>query len=282
MAFTAQERRHMPKALKRTLAVALIVCAIVLLAVVVPPPVLVGVGLAYAILGAIDVSRNQQNGEAPVLKRYFTGNGILTWALSPLNLLMDLLSRRTKTVPKKSDLPAECQKEIDEMLATVDENRAKIEQRMESRQKAGTRLMLLYKWYGRQLDTSMPELNKDFRYIKTIGVSVFNANTSTSYHYGPLRITYRLLYNMNKVDRDDIFIQVGRTKHLWRDDPLFIFDDTLMHRSVNHSPYSRYCLFVDIMRPAYSLTLNTYILKVVGSVLQHINRIFYKNWEFIR
>jgi beta-hydroxylase len=254
----------------------------VLLAVVVPPPVLVGVGLAYAILGAIDVSRNQQNGEAPVLKRYFTGNGILTWALSPLNLLMDLLSRRTKTVPKKSDLPAECQKEIDEMLATVDENRAKIEQRMESRQKAGTRLMLLYKWYGRQLDTSMPELNKDFRYIKTIGVSVFNANTSTSYHYGPLRITYRLLYNMNKVDRDDIFIQVGRTKHLWRDDPLFIFDDTLMHRSVNQSPYSRYCLFVDIMRPAYSLTLNTYILKVVGSVLQHINRIFYKNWEFIR
>jgi beta-hydroxylase len=282
MAFTAQERLHMPKALKKTLVVALIVCGVVLLGLIVPPPVLAGIGLAYFVLGAIDVSRNEQNGEAPVLKRYFAGNGLLTWALSPLNLLMDLLSRRTKTLPDKSELPAECQKEIDELLAAVDRNRGKIEQRMESRQKAGTRLMLLYKWYGRQLDTSIPELNKDFKYVKTIGVSVFNANASTSYHYGPLRITYRLLYNMNKVDRDDIFIQVGRVKHLWRDDPLFIFDDTLMHRSVNKSPYSRYCLFVDIMRPAYSLTLNTAILKAVGSILQNVNRIFYKNWEFIK
>lgn len=196
MAYAAQERLHMPKALKKTLVVALIVCTVVLLGLVIPPPVLAGVILVYVIF---DVSRNQQNGEAPVLKRYFTGNGLLTWTLSPLNLLMDLLRRRTNTVPAKSELPAECQKEIDELLAAGDRNGSKIEQRMESCQKAGTRLMLLYKWYGRQLDSSIPELNKDFKYVKTIGVSVFNANASTSYHYGPLRITYRLLYNMNKI-----------------------------------------------------------------------------------
>jgi beta-hydroxylase len=283
MTLTAQERRPFPKPVKKVLVTAAILLAVILLGFIIPPAVLAGVGIAYVVFGAIDVSRNQQNGEAPVLKRYFTGNGVLTWVLSPLNLFMDLLSKRTATVLRKDDLPAECQQEIDEMIAAVDRDRIKIEERLESRAQSGKRLMLLYKWYGRQLDTSIPELNKDFKYIKTIGVSVFSANASTSYHYGPLRITYRLLYNMNPVDRDDVFIQVGRVKHLWRDDPMFIFDDTLMHRSVNKSPYSRYCLFVDIMRPArFSLAFNTYFLNGVGAIMRHVNRIFYKNWEFIK
>lgn len=272
----------MQKALKRIAVAALIVGAFVLLSLFVPLAVLAGFAVAYLIVGVIDVSRNEQNGEAPVLKRYFTGNGLFTWVLAPFNLLMDLLSRKTNGVVRKSDLPAECQKEIDDLIAVADREHASIAERMEARQAAKARLMLVYKWYGRQVDDSIPEWNKDFKYIKTIGVSVFNANASTSYHYGPLRITYRLLYNMNQVDRDDIFIQVGKTKHLWRDDPLFIFDDTLMHRSVNKSPNSRYCLFVDIMRPAYSLPLNTKILTFVGSIARRVNSMFYKNWEFIR
>jgi len=272
----------MPKTLKKIIAVAAIIGGFVLLGFILSPTVLAIIILIYLALGLIDVSRNEQNGEAPVWKRYFTGNGLLTWALSPLNLLMDLLSRKTSGIPKKTDLPVECQKEIDELISVVEREYDQIAKRMESRQAAGTRLMLLYKWYGRQVDTSIPELNKDFKYIKTVGISVFNGNTSTSYHYGPIRITYRLLFNMNKVDRDDIFIQVGKTKHLWRDDPLFIFDDTLMHKSVNKSPNSRYCLFVDIMRPAYNLEFNTRILTFVGTILKHVNRMFYKNWEFIK
>lgn len=270
----------MPKAAKKIAAVLAVAGVFVLLGLIIPVTVLAGIVIVYLILGIIDVSRNEQNGEAPVLKRYFAGNGLFTWALAPFNLLMDLLSRKTKGILRKSDLPAECQKEIDELIAVADRERDNIAKRMESGH--GRRLMLVYKWYGHQVDNSIAEWNKDFKYIKTIGVSVFNARTATSYHYGPLRITYRLLYNMNQVDRDDIFIQVGKTKHLWRDDPLFIFDDTLMHRSVNRSPNARYCLFVDIMRPAHNLQLNTKILSVVGSIAGRINSIFYKNWEFIK
>ncbi len=44
-------------------------------------------------------------------------------------------------------------------------------------------------------------------------------------------------------------IQVGKHKHYWHDDPLFIFDDTLMHASFNKNDAKRYCLFIDIVRP---------------------------------
>ncbi len=114
-----------------------------------------------------------------------------------------------------------------------------------------------------------------------MGVSTFRPNVGTKYHYGPLRITYRLLYNLDPVDRDDVFIEVGNAKHLWRDDPCFIFDDTLMHRSVNGSDRARHCLFVDDMRPSPVLGLTTGILHAVGTLLKSLNRLFYKNWEFI-
>ena len=48
--------------------------------------------------------------------------------------------------------------------------------------------MLFYKWYGKDLDTDIPEFNKNFKYIKTIGVSLFREKTPTSRHFGPLRL----------------------------------------------------------------------------------------------
>ena len=33
--------------------------------------------------------------------------------------------------------------------------------------------------------------------------------------------------------------------------PLFIFDDTLIHQSFNEEDDLRYCAFIDIIRPSY-------------------------------
>jgi len=49
------------------------------------------IALFYAICGAYDVGRNQGLNFS-TLRRYFIGNGFLTWVLSPFNTLLDLLS----------------------------------------------------------------------------------------------------------------------------------------------------------------------------------------------
>src|SRR5262249_47723928 len=46
--------------------------------------------LFYAVCGIYDVARNR-NIDGGVLQRYFLGNGIATWLLSPFNILMDIL-----------------------------------------------------------------------------------------------------------------------------------------------------------------------------------------------
>lgn len=45
----------------------------------------------YVLCGVYDVSRNN-NIDRRMLYRYFFGNGVPTWALSPFNILMDLLT----------------------------------------------------------------------------------------------------------------------------------------------------------------------------------------------
>ena len=120
--------------------------------------------------------------------------------------------------------------------------------------------MIFYRWYGNQLNKSIPGLNKDFKYIKTIGVSLFREKTRTSNHFGPLRLSYRVLYNFNKVKNPGSFIEVDNVKNRWKDNPLFIFDDTLIHQSINEEDDLRYCAFIDILRPTYSyFTLNFFM-----------------------
>ena len=48
--------------------------------------------------------------------------------------------------------------------------------------------MLFYQWYGKNVDESIPEFNQSFKFIKTIGVSLFREKTSTSRHFGPMRL----------------------------------------------------------------------------------------------
>src|SRR5262249_36000890 len=144
--------------------------------------------------------------------------------------------------------------------------------------------MLFFKWYGRNVQASIhvPEFHRDYRYIRTIGVSIFNKRQSTSKHYGPLRVTLRVLYNINHIDSKDVYIRVGNHTHYWRENKLFIFDDTLQHQSCNGSDEVRYCLFVDILRPTPFPKLMSGILSCIRLLVAPVNYTFYRQWTVIK
>ncbi|MGD8330745.1 MAG: aspartyl/asparaginyl beta-hydroxylase domain-containing protein, partial [Acidobacteriota bacterium] len=98
----------------------------------------------------------------------------------------------------------------------------------------------------------------------------------------PLRVTLRLLYNINDIEEESAYIEAKGRVHRWRDEKLFIFDDTLLHKSVNATDAVRYCLFVDLLRPSLLPPLIDAILWGVRIVSIRVNYLFYKNWRFIR
>lgn len=237
----------------------------------------------YLLFGLIDVCRNKPT-DSDTLIRYFTGNGILTWLLSPFNLAVDLICLKNPGVYQLKDLPEAYQKEISTLLHDVDTHRELIKQEMSARLSEIDRGMLFFKWYGDNIKTSfdMPCFHKKYKYIKTIGVSAFNQQKATSTHFGPLRLTLRVLYNLTPTNEGEVYIQVGGTKYYWRDNPLFIFDDTLQHQSVNYSDQIRHCMFVDIIRPTrLHLVLQT-LLKLTKFITARTNGIFYKKWVFLK
>jgi beta-hydroxylase len=247
--------------------------------------ILKGVGVFAALLaacGAYDVSRNKALDKS-VVKRYFTGNGMLTWALSPLNVLLDLLALPfiNKGVYKLEDLPESHQAEIRKLIDTA--VREDLVAKLEEKIKDKPRSMLFFKWYGTNVNTivDIPAFHDDYEHIQTIGVSIFNKKQSTSKHFGPFRATLRVLYNINDMLDDSAYIEVGPVKHYWRKEKLFIFDDTLMHQSFNETEQLRYCLFVDILRPSLIPSLYASIVKIVQFGMRSRNYIFYKNWDVI-
>jgi beta-hydroxylase len=144
--------------------------------------------------------------------------------------------------------------------------------------------MIFFQWYGKVLPSSLdiPEFTRRYEYLRTIGVSIFNKKQSTSKHFGPLRVTLRVLYNINVIDNPDVYVQVGDHVHRWRDDQLFIFDDTLQHESHNESDDLRYCLFVDVLRPSGVPSILRGIVSGVGLLITPFRAIFYKNWTFLK
>jgi beta-hydroxylase len=251
--------------------------------------ILLGIGyfiprlsLFYLICGILDFKRSKSF-ESESWQRYFLGNGILTWILSPFNLLMDLLCYKNKGIYQLQELPLDCQEEI-KQLVEIAKNKPEIIAELSNRMAQKKRGMIFFKWYGKNVNTSLdiPEFHQKFKYITTIGVSIFNKNQSTSIHYGPLRVTLRVLYNLTPVQNDNIYIKVADYKHLWHDNPLFIFDDTLVHQSINASDLLRYCMFVDILRPSKYLIVVERILKLVRVLIMSFNRVFYKNWDIIK
>ena len=233
----------------------------------------------WILCGLIDVSRHKTM-DLKLIKEYFIGKGFLTFLLSPLNLLSDLLSHRNLHTFKIDDLPQGHQNEINDVISLFDKNSKEIAKRFKENPN-DNRTMLFYKWYGKNLDESINDFTKDFKYIKTIGVSLFREKTSTSRHFGPLRLTYRLLYNFNKVKKNGSYIEADGTINIWKNDPLFIFDDTLIHQSFNQEDNLRYCAFIDIVRPSYSNFVIMSLLDSVGFLLKKSRGIFYKNWKMI-
>lgn len=238
--------------------------------------------LFYLICGLLDFHRSKTFDLAN-WKRYFLGNGLLTWVLSPFNLLMDLFCERNKGIYKLEELPEECQAELTQLI-DIAKNKPEIITELGQRMEEKRRGMIFFKWYGKNLDNSLtiPEFHQEFKYINTIGVSIFNKNQETSIHYGPLRVTMRVLYNLIPTHNDNVYIRVADQVHKWHDNPLFVFDDTLVHQSVNRSDNLRYVMFIDIYRPTKFLGFMQKVLLVIRTGMISFNRIFYKNWDMIK
>ena len=94
-------------------------------------------------------------------------------------------------------------------------------------------------------------------------------------------MTLRVLYNIDVAPSSSAYIQVGNHINRWCDSRLFIFDDTLMHQSVNDSDDVRYCMFIDILRPSACTWLLSVILRSVRLVALRFNGKFYGRWHVL-
>ena len=236
-------------------------------AVIIIYPMAALILLIWFLLGLIDVVRNRPI-DGVLLKRYFLGNGLLTFFLAPFNLLCDLICYKNHKVYNLDDYPEAWKEEIKQVMQIFDQNKTKIIADLDSRMLDKKRGMIFYKWYNRNYNNSITEFNQQFRYIKTIGVSVFSPNQSTSWHFGPLRLSLRILYNLLPIDSNKAYIKTMGKKYYWKDQPFFSFDDTLFHRSVNETEHLRYCAFIDIIRPSPVPSIVNSLAISLGFIMQ--------------
>jgi beta-hydroxylase len=238
--------------------------------------------LFYLLCGLYDASRNG-GPRVEVLRRYFLGNGVLTWLLSPLNVVMDLfaLPYINKGVYQLEQLPPQWQAEVTRVIQAARD--ADLVGRLEARAREHKRAMFFFRWYGADISSviDVPAFREPWSYVQTIGVSVFNKRVSTSRHFGPLRSTLRVLYNLNDFHERSAYITVGDRTNYWCENKLFIFDDTLLHESHNQTDTPRYCLFVDIIRPASLTFLLVSTVRLVCVGFQSLNFLFYRHWKVI-
>jgi hypothetical protein len=239
-----------------------------------------GLSIFYTLCGIYDVTRNQRLNGA-LLQRYFLGNGLLTWLLSPFNILMDLLAlpHINKGVYRLEDLPAAWQGEVKRLIEVA--LKANLVAQLGEMTQQFPRTMVFFKWYGHNVKAflDVPEFHRDWRYVQTIGVSVFNKKVSTSQHFGFLRASLRVLYNLNDVTERSASIVVGDETNFWCESKLFVFDDTLMHQSLNQTNQIRYCLFVDIVRPTPLPRLIAFVIRCIGILSRSFSSMFYRNWK---
>ncbi len=225
------------------------------------PPVVI----VYLATGVYDVVRHGRD-LAATFHQYFLINGTLTWFLSPLNTLIDILSLPfvNKKIYKLADFPKAYQKEIREVTegCPTETIIAEIHRRSQAEQ----RTLAIYKWYRFNNPAADCKLfQKNFKYVLTIGVSTFAPQTKTSRHFGWLRAGIRVLYNIDPTPNEGAYIIVNGTRHTWcKDGPLFMFDDTVLHQSFNMTDVERHCLFIDVVRPSYVPVLLRNFVKLLG------------------
>jgi hypothetical protein len=239
--------------------------------------------LFFAACGIYDIARNRAL-NATMVRRYFLGNGLGSWLLSPFNVVMDILTLPyiNKGVYRLEDLPAGHQEEIGRLIETV--QRENLVGQVEEYVKASPRTMIFFKWYGLNIDGALkvPAFHQRWKYIQTIGISVFNRKSSTSRHFGPLRASLRMLYNINDMTDRAAYIVVGDKASYWCENKLFIFDDTLAHQSFNETEERRYCMFVDITRPSLMNGVMVAIIRLICLITRPFNRAFYRYWKIVQ
>jgi hypothetical protein len=240
------------------------------------------IALFYLACGTYDVSRNRGLNLSTV-RRYFLGNGFLLWMLSPINVLLDLLSLPyiNKGIYRLQDMPSGHQDEIKRLIEAA--NAADLVGQVEGLSKEHKRALILWRYYGFPSETivDVPAFNGPWKYIQTIGLSVFNKKISTSLHFGWMRASLRVLYNINDIKDNSAYIIVGDTTHYWRDDKLFIFDDTLLHLSANETDRLRYCMYVDILRPSPFPWLMAAVCAIEGYVAKKIDLVSLTRWTLV-
>jgi Aspartyl/Asparaginyl beta-hydroxylase len=238
--------------------------------------------LFYLACGGYDLSRNEGI-KLSTLRRYFIGNGVLVWMLSPLNILLDLFSLPyiNKGVYRLEDLPPDHQSEVRRLIKVT--NDADLVRQVEERSKEHRRAMFFWRSYGVPYPTlvNVPAYYEPWKYIKTIGLSVFNKKVTTSPHFGWLRPTFRVLYNINDITDKSAYIVVGDKTNYWSENKLFIFDDTLLHVSVNATDQLRYCMFVDILRPSPFPWLMAAVVAVEGYLNKWFKFIRLSGWTLV-
>jgi beta-hydroxylase len=241
------------------------------------------IALFYVACGAYDLSRNTGL-KSSTLRRYFIGNGFLVWMLSPINVLLDLLSLPyiNKGVYRLEDLPPDHQDEVRRLIQVT--NDADLVRQLDERSKEHKRAMFFWRSYGVNVESivDVPAFHEPWKYIQTIGLSVFNKKITTSPHFGWLRASFRVLYNINDMKDQSAYIVVGDTTSYWRDDKLFIFDDTLLHLSANESDQLRYCMFVDILRPSPFPCIMSAVIAAEAYLTRKFNLITQSGWTLIK
>src|ERR1700732_2912509 len=96
-----------------------------------------------------------------------------------------------------------------------------------------------------------------------------------------MRASFRVLYNINDIKDTSAYIVVGDTTHYWRDNKLFIFDDTLLHLSANETDQLRYCMFVDILRPSPFPRVMAAVVAAEGFLNKKFKFISYSGWTLL-
>ena len=113
------------------------------------------IALIFVICGIVDISRHQVV-SGDLVSKYFTGNGLPTWLLSPVNVFLDLISARNKIVYRLEDFPQDERREIEGVLRTFDDQREEIIGDIREKMAGKARGMMFYKWYDKNTNDSVP------------------------------------------------------------------------------------------------------------------------------
>ena len=155
-------RRYTRKVLKRA-------APLLIVGFVYPP-----IPIVYLATGVYEVLRHGRD-LATISHQYFLVNGGLTWFLSPLNTLIDILCLPfvNKKIYKLADFPNAYQKEILQVTTACPAEAIIAE--VQRRRHADKRTLMIYKWYGFNNGAADCTLfQKKFKFVLTIGVSTFS------------------------------------------------------------------------------------------------------------